>query len=86
MSSIVPIPLQPLLNIAVIATTRKQVVEVRRAGVEAGDFGHALEQLAEEEQPDEWLDERDRHEPRLAKQRAGVALGHVHGLSDRGHA
>jgi hypothetical protein len=40
---------------------------------EAGQVGHALEQLAEQQQPDQRLHERHRDEPRLAPERPQVA-------------
>jgi len=63
-----------------------EVVQVRRRRGEAGDLRHALEERAEEEEPDEGLDDGDGHEPRLPDEGASVALGHVQGLGDGGHA
>ena len=63
-----------------------EIVEVGPRRVESGDVGHAAEQRAEQEQPDDRLDEGHGHEPRLPQQLAGVALGHEVGLRDGGHA
>ena len=87
MSSITPMPDQPLAISAVITMMPgHEIVEVGPGRVEAGDLGHAAEQRAEQEQPDHRLDEGDRHEPRLPQQLARVALGHEVGLRDGGHA
>jgi hypothetical protein len=43
------------------------------ATLEAGDVDHALEQLAEQEQPDDRLHQHDRDEPGLAPEAQQVA-------------
>ena len=52
------------------------------AAVEAGDLGDRLEQRAEQQQPDDRLDQRDAQVGRLAGEHAQVAQVHLPGLAD----
>ena len=75
MSSMKAIPFQPAELIAVITITPGgQELDVG-AAVEAGDLDDALEEGAEEEQPDHRLDQRDRDPGGLAQERAAGCAG-----------
>jgi hypothetical protein len=63
---------------------RCQEVEVR-AGPEARDLDHALEQGAVEQQPDQRLHERDEDPDGLPEQAPDVPDRHVVGVGDGGH-